>query len=194
MRALVAAVALLAATPARADEVARWRPFVEEASTRFGIPTSWIEQVMRAESGGHTWLNGRPIRSAKGAIGLMQLMPKTWGEMRARLGLGSDPDDPRDNILAGTFYLRLMFERFGYPGLFAAYNAGPGRYAAHLSGRPLPAETTAYLTGMGSETAPVAPHKPPTMFVVRRVFGDVIGGDSKPERVDPLFAIRSDDR
>src|SRR3546814_19542242 len=84
---------------------------------------------MQAESGGRTRLNGRPIRSPAGAIGVMQLMPGTWAEMRVRLGLGADPDDPRDNILAGAFYLRLMYDRFGYPGLLAAYNAGPARSA-----------------------------------------------------------------
>ena len=193
IRALVAAVALLAVTPARADEVARWRPFVEEASTRFGVPTRWIEQVMRAESGGRTQLNGRPIRSAKGAIGLMQLMPKTWGEMRARLRLGSDPDDPRDNILAGTFYLRLMYDRFGYPGLFAAYNAGPGRYAEHLAGRSLPAETVAYLAGMGAEMPPLPAKKRPSIFVVRRESDGNTGEAPAAQQVDPLFAIRSDD-
>src|SRR3546814_13425104 len=66
-------------------------------------------------------LNGRPIRSRAGAMGLMQLMPATWADMRARVGLGRNPDDPRDNILAATFCLRLMYDRFGYPGLFGAY-------------------------------------------------------------------------
>src|SRR3546814_3744389 len=66
--------------------------------------------------------------------------------MRRRLGLGSDPHAPRDNILAGTLYLRLMYDRFGYPGLFGAYNAGPARYAAYLEGRrSLPGETRDYL-------------------------------------------------
>ena len=79
-------------------------------------------------------------------MGLMQLMPGTWSDMRALLALGHDPQDPRDNILAGTFYLRLLYDRFGYPGLFAAYNAGPSRYSAFLDGaRPLPPETLAYL-------------------------------------------------
>lgn len=132
---------------AAADEVARWRPYVVEASSRFGVPMAWIERVMRAESGGRTELDGRPIMSRAGAMGLMQLMPGTWAEMRSRLALGTDPHAPRDNILAGTFYLRLMHDRFGYPGLFAAYNAGPARYAAVLAGRArLPAETRAYLT------------------------------------------------
>jgi hypothetical protein len=76
----------------------------------------------------------------------MQVMPATWAEMRAALGLGPDPHDPRDNILAGTFYLRRMYDRFGYPGLFAAYNAGPARYADALAGRRrLPAETRFYV-------------------------------------------------
>lgn len=194
IRGLIAAVALLASTPAEADAVARWRPFVEEASTRFGIPTRWIEQVMRAESGGHTRLNGRPIRSSKGAMGLMQLMPKTWGQMRDRLGLGSDPDDPRDNILAGTFYLRLMYDRFGYPGLFAAYNAGPGRYAEHLVGRPLPAETTVYLAGMDAEKPSPALKKSRSVFVVRREWDSDKSEVTAPPKIDPLFAIRSDDR
>lgn len=61
---IIPGLLLLTATPARADEVARWRPFVEEASTRFGVPTSWIERVIRAESRGLTTLNGRPIRSS----------------------------------------------------------------------------------------------------------------------------------
>jgi hypothetical protein len=79
-------------------------------------------------------------------MGLMQLMPDTYEEMRQRHGLGHDPHDPRDNILAGTAYLRALYERFGFPGLFAAYNAGPGRYQERLTGgRPLPVETRAYL-------------------------------------------------
>ena len=76
----------------------------------------------------------------------MQVMPGTYEEMRRRHGLGGDPHDPRDNILAGTAYLCTLYERFGFPGLFAAYNAGPGRYQEHLTdGRPLPRETRAYL-------------------------------------------------
>src|SRR3546814_5165466 len=100
---------------------------------------------MRAESGGQSRGKGRPICSSADAMGLMQLMPATWAGMRAQPGLGHDPADPRDNILAGTFYLRLMYDRFGYPGLFAANNAGLGRYAEHLAGRrALPVETVGY--------------------------------------------------
>src|SRR3546814_6889793 len=67
--------ALIVAAPANADPVQRWRPFIAEASARFGIPAAWIERVMRAESGGRTRLHGEPITSWAGAMGLMQLMP-----------------------------------------------------------------------------------------------------------------------
>ncbi len=138
--------ALAVGTPASADEVERWQPLIAEASARTGVPASWIERVMSVESGGRTMLRGRSITSPVGAMGLMQLMPRTWADMRARLGLGTDPYDPQDNILAGTLYLRLMYDRFGYPGLFGAYNAGPGAYGAWLAGaRRLPRETVAYL-------------------------------------------------
>lgn len=127
-------------------QLARWQAFVSEASRRFRIPQAWIYAVMDAESSGKTMLDGRPITSRAGAIGLMQVMPGTYDEMRAELGLGAAPHDPRDNILAGTAYMRAMYDRFGFPGLFAAYNAGPDRYEQHLQrGRPLPRETVSYL-------------------------------------------------
>lgn len=155
-----------AAAPAaapHAQALHRWSGPIREASARFGIPEEWIGRVMRAESGGRTMLDGRPITSRAGAMGLMQMMPETWTEMRARHGLGPDPHDPRDNILAGTGYLRAMYDRFGYPGLFAAYNAGPKRYSDHLAiGRPLPAETVAYVAALGGapERRPAAVAEP----------------------------------
>ena len=158
LRLWVIAPALALAAPAAAGPVDRWEGHIAEASARFGIPDSWIRRVMLAESGGRTMHNGRPIVSHAGAQGLMQLMPGTWREMRAAHGLGSDPHDPRDNILAGTAYLRLMYDRFGYPGLFAAYNAGPARYLEHLTaGRRLPAETVAYVAAVAGTPAPPSP-------------------------------------
>jgi soluble lytic murein transglycosylase-like protein len=192
---LLPAILLLAATPAKADEVERWRPMIEAASTRFGIPTSWIERVMRAESRGYTTLNGRPIRSRAGAMGLMQLMPATWTDMRLRLGLGSNPDDPHDNIFAGTYFLRLMYDRFGYPGLFGAYNAGPGAYAAYLAGtRRLPGETVAYLGSVGRarQSVPLAKQSasPSSLFIVRRtVSGEQFSATGSQPQAS-LFAVR----
>lgn len=138
-------------------QIDRWSSYIEEASARFGIPEDWIRRVIRAESGGWTTLNGRAVTSRAGAMGLMQLMPGTWAEMRAKHGLGPNPYDPRDNILAGTAYLRAMHDRFGNPGLFAAYNAGPTRYAEHLAtGRRLPAETVTYVAAIHSTPSPAA--------------------------------------
>lgn len=149
LKPLVIAAALTAAAPACADPLDQWDRNIAEASARFGIPRQWIRRVIRAESNGQTMLEGRPIVSRAGAMGLMQLMPGTWLEMRSALGLGSDPFKPHDNIIAGSAYLRSMYDRFGYPGLFAAYNAGPTRYAAFLSGAiTLPAETRAYVASV----------------------------------------------
>ncbi len=101
---------------------------IAEASQRFGIPEHWIRAVLRAESAGDV----RAISSA-GAMGLMQVMPDTWAGLRVRHGLGRDPYDPRDNILAGTAYLREMFDRYGnVAAMLAAYNAGPMRVVAWL--------------------------------------------------------------
>lgn len=117
---------------------------VHEASRRFGIPEAWIHAVIRIESAGRT----RAVSSA-GAMGLMQLMPATWARQRARLALGHDPFDPRDNIMAGTSYLREMYDRYGAAGFLAAYNAGPGRYEQWRDkGRPLPLETRRYIAAI----------------------------------------------
>ncbi|HMQ92689.1 MAG TPA: lytic transglycosylase domain-containing protein [Amaricoccus sp.] len=115
---------------------------IAEASARFVIPEHWIRAVMQAESAG----DPRAVSHA-GAMGLMQVMPGTWSGLREDHGLGADPFDPRDNIIAGTAYLRAMLDRYAtVGGMLAAYNAGPGRYDAYLSeGRPLPAETRAYV-------------------------------------------------
>jgi len=117
---------------------------IAEAAQRFAIPVAWIRAIMRIESRGD-----RRAVSPKGAMGLMQLMPETWAALRARYGLGHDPYDPHDNILAGAAFLREMHDRYGSPGFLAAYNAGPGRYEDYRDRhRPLPAETVAYVAAL----------------------------------------------
>jgi hypothetical protein len=146
-------IARVADTPSTTN-IGQWQVFIAEAAQRFGIPEAWIRAVMRAESAGQVTIDGRPITSPAGAIGLMQVLPKTYAEMQRRHGLGPDPADPRDNILAGTAYLREMLDRFGYPHLFAAYNAGPERLEAYRRGeQPLPGETQAYIAQIGAELA-----------------------------------------
>ena len=191
VRGFALALALLAPAPVSAQTVADWRPYIAEASGQFGVPVAWIERVMRAESGGRLRLDGRPITSRAGAMGLMQLMPATWAEMRNAYRLGSDPHDPHDNIIAGTAYLRMMHDRFGYPGMFAAYNAGPGRYAEHLAtGRTLPGETRVYLASVtGSRPAD---QRPSIVMRAQTIFVALGRGDrpALPEGKDAAQARR----
>lgn len=183
--AALGAAALLAAfpigqTPALAQETNTppapsavthpYAPHVADAARRFGIPEAWIWAVTRVESAG----NARAVSSA-GAMGLMQIMPRTWAQLRARHGLGTDPFDVRDNIMAGAAYLREMHDRYGSASaMLAAYNAGPGRYEDYLlRGRPLPTETIAYLARLGSVTGTdsvveVAVVAPPDRLAWRR--------------------------
>ena len=159
----------------KSDRIER---FVAEAALRFGIPTSWITAVMQAESRGVV----RAV-SPKGAIGLMQIMPDTWSGLRLRYGLGADPFDPHDNILAGAAYLRELHDRYGAAGFLAAYNAGPGRYEDHLaSGRPLPLETQAYVAAL----APLLREDGPAP-------GNVITAIIRTWTSSPLFPVRAND-
>lgn len=199
-----------AAMPAYAEPVAatdaaldRWRDFIAEASRRFGVPEAWIRVVMQAESGGRTMLDGRPITSRAGAMGLMQMMPDTYEEMRRAHRLGSDPHDPRDNILAGTAYLRAMYDRYGHPGLFAAYNTGPKRYDEYLrDGRPLPLETRAYLATIAqtdpSPPSPLAVASGTRLFFALRTTADAPPGrDGVAPSSDlfvPLTTVRDGQR
>ena len=99
---------------------------------------------MRQESGGE-----QQATSSAGAMGLMQVMPATYEELRVRHRLGDDPYEPRNNVLAGTAYIREMYDRFGAPGFLAAYNAGPDRVDSYLAGRSnLPDETVNYLAAI----------------------------------------------
>lgn len=142
------------AQPAQVPARSSCAAFVAEASRRFGVPERWIVAVMRQESAGQV-----DAVSRAGAQGCMQVMPATWAELAGRHGLGADPFDPRDNMLAGAAYLRQMFDRYGtVDATLAAYNAGPGRYDDYrLRGRPLPAETLDYIARLGPAVAGTAP-------------------------------------
>jgi len=123
-----------------------WGPYIREAAAQFDVPEVWIRQVMRVESGGHEYIDGQLVVSAAGAMGLMQLEPETYQEMAAQYGLGNDPFNPYDNIMAGTAYIHQMYEVYGSPGFLAAYNAGPGRLDSYMNySRPLPDETKNYV-------------------------------------------------
>jgi hypothetical protein len=200
---LFPAITLLAAAPAAAATAHPFAGHVAEAAQRFGIPEAWIWAVMRAES------NGDPaVVSRAGAMGLMQIMPGTWGQLTARYGLGDNPWDVRANIHAGAAYLREMVDRYhDFTTALAAYNAGPGRVDNwRQRGRPLPAETIAYVakiapilgtSGIASPTAvpaavraPAAPSwRDAALFVLR---GDG-ASDGSDIAADPAPIVQSDD-
>lgn len=99
--------------------------------------------------------DSQPITSAAGAMGLMQLMPETYSEMRGTYHLGSDAYDPHDNIIVGTAYLRWLRDKYGFPNMFAAYNDGPGNFDQYLAGkRTIPDETVNYLANVSAALAP----------------------------------------
>ena len=131
---------------------------IADAAHRFGLPERWITEVIRAES------NGNPrATSPMGAMGLMQIMPATWDGLRARYGLGDNAYNVRDNVFAGAAYLRTLYDQFGSPDCFAAYNAGPGRVVAYRSGaRRLPVETVSYValitSRLGGNAVPLRSH------------------------------------
>ena len=171
-----------------------WGPYIVEAATKYDVPERWVREVIRAESSGHVM-----DTSAPGAMGLMQVMPATYDELRGRYDLGEDAYDPHDNIMAGTAYLRLMRDRFGYPALFAAYNAGPGRTADWLAGRSrLPAETVGYLRnvtgGRVSGALTLASPPPRVLFALRHDLADAQTHAIESPVRGGVFAIRNGQR
>lgn len=133
-----------------------WGPYIVEASARFDIPERWIREVMRVES------SFNPLDTSQvGAMGLMQVMPETYDGLRARYNLGDDAYEPHDNVMAGTAYLREMYDIYGSPGFLAAYNAGPGRLDDYLTrNRPLPDETRNYVRKIAPYIADSSPNRP----------------------------------
>lgn len=111
---------------------------IERIAASEGLPGSLLRAVAYAESGIQ-----QDAVSAKGAIGIMQLMPGTAAE------LGVDPHSPQENVMGGARYLRAMLERYAgdeeqLVKALAAYNAGPGRVEEY-GGLPPFAETNAYV-------------------------------------------------
>ena len=137
-----------------------WGPYIHQAAARFDVPELWIRAVMHVESNGQEYLNGQLTTSGAGAMGLMQVMPATYDELRQQYNLGDDPYDPANNIMAGAAYMREMYDIYGSPGFLAAYNAGPNRLDDYLSNnRPLPDETRRYVAMIGPEIVGIEPDR-----------------------------------
>ena len=157
-----------------------WGPYIRDASARFGVPDLWVREVMRQESGGQ-----EQVVSSAGAMGLMQVMPDTYAGLRQRYGLGDDPFEPHDNILAGTAYIREMYDLYGAPGFLAVYNAGPNRLNDYLAtGNPLPDETVGYVAAIAPRIATAGPMTGPLSVYA----GGGAGGGSTQYALAPAAA------
>ena len=110
-------------------------PIIESAATRHGVDAHIVKAVIQVESAFQP-----RARSSKGAMGLMQLMPTTARQYKAR-----NPYDPTSNIEAGTKYLKRLLDEFELPLALAAYNAGEGA-VRRFGGIPPYAETQAYVS------------------------------------------------
>jgi soluble lytic murein transglycosylase-like protein len=114
-------------------------PLIDAAAQKTGVDPQLVRTVIDQESA------GRPCAlSAKGAQGLMQLMPATADEFDV-----DDPFDPRQNVEAGAKLLKSLLERYkNDPSLaLGAYNAGPARVDQEGGVPPIP-ETVDYVTAI----------------------------------------------
>ena len=112
----------------------RYDPIIERASARHGVDATLVRAVIQVESNYQY-----RARSAKGAKGLMQLMPATARQYRV-----ANPYDPASNIDAGIRHLKSLLERFPLQLALAAYNAGEGA-VQRFGGVPPYAETRSYV-------------------------------------------------
>ena len=120
----------------------KYEDAVIKEAQRLGVDPSLALHVLYKETG--NLKNPETAKSGAGALGVMQLMPKT------AKGLGVDPLNPEENIRGGVTYLKQMYDKYQDPTLaLAAYNAGPGRVDKALkSGQgisSLPRETQNYI-------------------------------------------------
>jgi soluble lytic murein transglycosylase-like protein len=121
------------------DEIRR---LATEAAEQEAVDPLLVHAMIRRESG------GKPCAvSAKGAQGLMQLMPATQSDLGVR-----DPFEPAENVKAGVRYLKQLLEKYDSDVrlALAAYNAGPQRVTPG-GGIPAIPETQAYVTAILDE-------------------------------------------
>ena len=128
-----------------ADRARPYEEIIAEHSQAHGVRAELVKAVMQVESAFNPY-----ARSAKGALGLMQLMPATM----QRYGV-KNPFDPRENVRGGVAYLRHLLDRYenNEQLALAAYNAGPGAVDKYGQSVPPYKETRNYVKQIGRMTA-----------------------------------------
>jgi len=113
-----------------------YNDLIREASRKYDVDATLIRSVMQTESA----FDASAVSRA-GAMGLMQLMPEVADEYGA-----TDPFDPRQNIMAGTKYLRWLLHQHkgNLPLVLASYNAGATAVGQYGGIPPFP-ETQNYV-------------------------------------------------
>jgi soluble lytic murein transglycosylase-like protein len=169
-----------------ADRTQAYEELIKDNSRANGLRPDLVRAVIQVESGFNP-----SARSPKGALGLMQLMPATIQQFRV-----TNPFNPRENVRAGTAYLRQLLDRYDNNEelALAAYNAGPGAVDKHGEAVPPYRETQQYVSKV-SELA--GPGKAPGGEVYRSI--DVIGTQQVPRlsntpdaRITPAALSRAD--
>ena len=121
---------------AHVQSPSHYDPIIQYAAKKHGLSFALVKSVIKVESN----FNPRAV-SKKGARGLMQIMPDNFKLLNI-----SNAFDPRQNIMAGSSYLRQMMSRFGEVRLaLAAYNAGPTAVMRYNNSIPPYAETERYV-------------------------------------------------
>jgi hypothetical protein len=121
--------------PSLLIDAAPYSALIDKVAARHGVPARLVRAVIAVESAGQP-----QARSAKGAMGLMQLMPQT-----ARQYTVANPYDPATNIEAGVKHLRNLLDRFPLAEALAAYNAGEAAVQRFGGIPPFP-ETERYVS------------------------------------------------
>ena len=177
-----------------------YESIIQEAANLHGVDEDLVRAVIQTESG----FDPQAV-SRVGAKGLMQMMPAT----AKRMGV-EDPFDPRENIMGGVKYLRMLLDMFqGDVSLaVAGYNAGEHAVVRH-NGVPPYRETQGYvrkilglLAGGSPRVAPVAastaapavqpvkpPAKPSVIYKWRDSQGRVFLSDTPPPDRTPYVIL-----
>jgi soluble lytic murein transglycosylase-like protein len=166
----VARSSVLATRPVVSGYQNQYDALIEQYAREQGVRSDLVRAVIQVESG----FNAR-ARSAKGAMGLMQLMPATAAELGVK-----NPYNPRENIRGGVGYLRSLLDRYGNDETLAlaAYNAGPTAVERYGNTIPPYRETQDYVDRVQTISPVLAAARAASRVIYRTM--DLVDGRMVP--------------